>query len=123
MARLLSITRSTPLDTKLRKRDLTAPLKLGPLSLGVLTVGLVGFLTLFYIIETSMTSSEGFKIHTYEQQVNDLQDKNQQLEVEASKLRALDHLEEKLDKSTLQFVPVTQVSTVKLPHDTVTAKR
>src|SRR3990172_6830964 len=116
MARLLSITRNAPLDPSLRKREVTEPLKIGPLTLSVLTIGLVGFLTLFYIIETSMTASEGFKIHQYEQRINELNEKNQQLEVEASKLRALDHLEKKLDKSSVQFVPVTQVSTLKLPH-------
>lgn len=123
MARILSISRSAPLDNYARKRDIKTPAKFGPMTLSVLTIGLVGFLTLFYIIETSMTSSEGFKIHQFEQRINELQDKNQQLETEASKLRALDHLENKLDKSSQQFVPVTQVTSIKLPHDTVTAKR
>jgi hypothetical protein len=119
MARLLSITRSSSLQPTVRKRTFGVPLKIGPVSLSIMTIGMIGFLALFYIIETSITSSEGFKVHQLEERTQELRDENQKLEVEASKLRALDRLEESLKTSDTQFVPVTKVTTVRLPEDAV----
>ncbi|MFO0705007.1 MAG: hypothetical protein U0517_03550 [Candidatus Andersenbacteria bacterium] len=124
MARLLSITRSGATGSGLgaragRTRALRFPVKLGPVTLTIVTVGLVGILALFFIMSTSTTSAEGFDLHTKEQQADQLREQNEQLEVDLSKLRSIDRLENSLKDSQLNFVPVTKVSTIRLSDETL----
>ncbi len=119
MARILSITRTNSLDPGRRKKTLQNSFQIGPLSLSVMTICLIGFLALFYIIGTSMTSSKGFEAYQLEQQADELIEQNKALEIEASKLRAIDHLETSLNDSEEVFVPVTKVTTVRLPSKEV----
>jgi hypothetical protein len=119
MARLLSITRSETLDPTVRKRTIQMPFRIGPMTLSILTIILIGFLSLFFIISTTTTSAQGFQLHSLEQRALDLREQNQRLEVEASKLRALDKLEQTLKDNKTTFVPVSKVSTIRLPEEAV----
>jgi hypothetical protein len=121
MARLLSITRSGSTTTTNRKRGLHVPFKLGPVTLTVMTVGLVGLLALFFIMSTTATSAEGFDLHAKEQQADELKEQNEQLEVDLSKLRSIDRLENSLKESKLNFVPVTKVSTIRISDEALAA--
>lgn len=118
MARMLSITRSDN-GSLGRKRTLKTPFRLGPVTLSVMTIILVGFLALFFIISTTSTSAEGFELHQMEDRIVELRENNQKLEVELSKLRSLDHLEQSLNESHLNFIPVGQVTAIRLPEDAV----
>jgi len=89
------------------------------MTLSIMTIGLIGFLTLFYIIGTSLTSNKGFKVYQLEQKVDELKGKNENLEIEASKLRAIEKLESSLKKEDSQFVPVTKVSSIVIPNEEV----
>ncbi|MFH0831142.1 MAG: hypothetical protein V1895_03725 [Parcubacteria group bacterium] len=119
MARLLSIARAGSSGPTGRKRALVVPFKLGPVTLTILTVALVGLLALFFIISTTSTSAEGFELHSLEQRADELHEQNQQLEVDLSKLRSLDRLEQRLNTGNLNFVPVTKVTTLRLPDGSV----
>lgn len=119
MARLLSIARAGSAAPAGRKRALAMTMKLGPVTLTILTVALVGLLALFFIVSTTSTSAEGFELHSLEQRADELREQNQQLEVDLSKLRSLDRLEGQLKDSSLNFIPVSKVTTVRLPDDSV----
>lgn len=120
MARLLSITRSASLEPNVRKRTMSGSgFKIGPMTLSIVTIGLIGFMTLFYVVQASVGANESFQVHTLEQQSSDLKDQNRQLEVEASKLRSLDGLEKNLKSDQSSFVPARPVASITLPTDDV----
>jgi hypothetical protein len=116
---MLSITRSASLEPSIRKRTTTSGFRIGPMTLSVVTVGLIGFMTLFYVVQASVGASESFEIHQLEQQSADLKDDNRRLELEASKLRALDSLEANLKDQKSSFVPAHPVASVQLPPEDV----
>jgi len=121
MARLLSISRGSTGHTKPTRSNRTRAfgnsIKLGPVTLTIMTVGLVGILALFFIVSTTATSAEGFELHSLEQQAKELRDENQRLEVDLSKLRSLDRLEKSIDESKLNFVPVTKVTSIRISDE------
>lgn len=121
MARMLSITRSASLQPGIRKRSLGggSGFRVGPLTLSVVTVGLIGFMTLFYVVQASVGADESFQVHTLELRSVELQNQNRRLEVEASKLRALDSLERDLKDQRSSYVPARPVASVILPGDDV----
>ncbi len=126
MARLLSISRAgntveAGSGRASRQRSFKAPFKLGPVSLTILTVAFVGLLALFFIMSTTATSAEGFQLHSLEQHAQDLREQNEQLEVDLSKLRSIDHLEKSINDSHLNFVPVTHVSTIRITDEALAA--
>lgn len=118
MARMLSITRSGE-GSGARKRGIDQSMKFGPITLSIMTIALVGFLALFFIVSTTSTSAEGFELHQLEERADKLEDQNQTLEVELSKLQSLDHLEKSIEDSHINFVPVTKVTTIRLTDDSV----
>lgn len=123
MARMLSVTRekiSRP-GPGVRKKTLpgASKFKFGPLSLSVITICLIGFLALFYIIGTSLTSNKGFEVYKLEQKAEQLKHENKSLEIKASKLRSLEHLESSLNKGDDVFIPVRAVSAVKITPEEV----
>ncbi len=127
MARMLSITRDrTPAPSPgVRKKTLegNSKFKIGPLSLSVLTICLIGFLALFYIIGTSLTSNKGFEVYKLEQKADQLKHENKALKIKASELRSLDHLESSLDQKKDVFVPVKQVSAIQILPEEVAVIR
>ena len=116
---MLSITRSASLEPSVRKRTMTSGFRIGPMTLSVVTVALIGFMTLFYVVQASVGASESFQIHQLEQKSSDLKDDNRKLELEASKLRALDNLESDLKDQHSSFVPAHPIASVQLPSDDV----
>jgi hypothetical protein len=122
MARMLSITRSASLEPGIRKRNLSGGsngFRVGPMTLSVVTVGLIGFMTLFYVVQASVGANESFQVHTLEQRSEELKDDNRRLEVEASKLRALDSLERELKDERSSYQTARPVASVQLPADDV----
>lgn len=119
---MLSITRSASLQPGIRKRSMGGSgsgFRVGPLTLSVVTVGLIGFMTLFYVVQASVGADESFQVHTLEQRSEELRNQNRRLEVEASKLRALDSLERDLKDERSSYVPARPVASVVLPGDDV----
>jgi len=119
---MLSITRSANLQHGIRKRSLGgggSGFRIGPLTLSVVTVALIGFMTLFYVVQASVGADESFQVHTLELRSEELQNQNRRLEVEASKLRALDSLERDLKDQRSSYVPARPVASVILPGDDV----
>jgi len=116
---MLSISRSGEKGIASRKRNTSVAFKFGPMTLSIMTIAIIGFMALFYVVQASMSSEDAFQIHSLEAQGEELREKNRALETEASQLRALDSIEHKLQSSQRSFVPVSDVITLTLPDEAV----
>ncbi len=93
-----------------RQHTLSMPIKLGVTSVGFITVMVICFLALLYLIQANRTATFGFKIEEYDNAIAELKKEKADLELEAAKLRSTNQIKEKLEKLNMQEVDPTKVS-------------
>jgi len=93
MGRYLTITNSNVNRLGYKKRALDRSVRVGPIALKFIALGLGFILLLFYIIQSNESSLKGYKIQELEDQKQDLINETQKLNLEAARLKSLEALE------------------------------
>ena len=82
-------------------------LKLGPISLGFITVILFSLLSLFYLAQSNQITTKGYILRKLELEKAKVLSENERLQVEAARLQSLNKINEKAKE--LSMVPVGEL--------------
>lgn len=110
-ARYLAISKSQHNFNPRRRRTISAPIVTGPVTLSALLVVLVAVLSVVYIIQANAISTTGYDIRAQQQQIDELQRKQQALAVQVSDAQSLKVLEQ--HRSELNMVNFNDISYLK----------
>lgn len=89
----------------------TAALQLGPVSLSFVVIAVIGVLALLYLNGITRTSTFGYKVSELQKERTALQQKNQELQVEAARLSSIQRIQN--SPTVAKMVPEQQVSYAK----------
>lgn len=106
---------------KKRKRTISRKFQTGPVFLAIATIILICLISFLFLFQVFQSSTEGYKISDLEKKVEELKEKNKQLEIEAAKLRSLEHIESLKDQ--LNMVETRNIVYVKEAARTVVVNR
>jgi len=84
---------------------ITPRLKIGPATLGIVTIVIILLMSLLYLIQANATATKGYEIEKEQERINTLDSQSEKLELEMAKLRStkeLDGLPEKLNLKPLE---------------------
>ncbi len=96
-------------ENNIRKRIyLRRKLRLGPITLGFITLILICVLSLFYLTSTDGIATKGYELKGLEGEVKTLKDQNGQLRLEKARLESIKNLEK--GAKQLNMVKINQVS-------------
>lgn len=88
-------------DRKQKQRYGIAPkIRVGPATLGVITLVIVLLMSLLYLIQANSTATKGYEIEKQQEKIKKLESQAEKLELEMARLRStkeLDSLPEKLN--------------------------
>lgn len=87
---------------------------LGPVSMTLLLVVIVGILALLYLTQITKTTVYGYQVDALNSEREELLTRNQELQVEASRLQAVARIES--SPVTAGLTPETQASFVNTPN-------
>ena len=107
MGRYLTITNSSIEKEGVRKKTLPQKMKTGPVTLTIVTLILVCFLSLFYLAQLFDSSTKGYQMNELEKKTEELREVNRKLEVKAAELKSYKHIEEEAKK--LNMLPSASV--------------
>lgn len=82
-------------------------LKLGPVSLGFISLLLFCLISLFYLAQSNQITTKGYLIRELEVEKEKVMSENETLQVEAARLESLSKMSEKADK--LSMVPAKDI--------------
>ena len=82
-------------------------LKLGPISLGFITILLFSLISLFYLAQSNQITTKGYTLQSLEQEKSKVLSENERLEVEAARLESLNKISEK--SKDLSMVPTKEL--------------
>lgn len=106
MGRYLTLTNSKITKLGYKKRAISFPVKIGPVSLKFILVSLLLVLGLFFIGQSNESSLKGYKIRELEDKKNKLISENQKLDVEIARLKSLGVLQ---NTEELNLVPPQKI--------------
>lgn len=86
------ITNSNTWETGFRKRTIKKEIKIGPVSLKFVTIALIAVGALFYLAQSTQTSSQKFKIMQLTSTKNEAIAQGKDLEIEAARLKSLNEI-------------------------------
>ena len=72
-----------------RSHTIRPPVKLGVTSVGFITVLIICFLALLYLIQANRTATYGFRIEEYDNLISNLRKEKSELELEAAKASSM----------------------------------
>lgn len=110
MGRLLTITRSDSVEFGVRKQAYAPQVKVGKRSLGFITIALFLVLSLFYLAQANEIATKGYKIRELEEKKTEALEKQERLNIEATRLRSIKEIQNNASNS--QMVPATEVNYV-----------
>ena len=67
-------------------------LKLGPISVRFVTVAILIIAALFYLAQTTQSATKNYRLRELDEQKSKLQDENDRLEAEATRLKSLSEI-------------------------------
>jgi len=82
-------------------------IRLGPVSLGFITVILFSLLSLFYLAQSNQITTKGYILRELELEKAKILSENERLQVEAARLESLNKISEKAEE--LSMVPVGEL--------------
>ena len=115
MSRYLTITNSSSVRFGERKETFNAKPKMGRVTLSFVLVVLICVSGVFYIFEVNNLAMKGYEIRSLENQLKDLQKKNEAFRIQAAELKSMYKIEEKT--KDLNMVVPKDVSYLNLPGD------
>lgn len=86
------IPQSKTWEPGFRKRTIKKEIKIGPVSLKFITIALIAAGALFYLAESSQSSTQNYQIMQLNQQKHDLEAQSGDLAVEAARLKSLNEI-------------------------------
>lgn len=98
------ITQTNSWEPGFRKRTIRRQFTVGPVSLKFITIVLLSVAALFYLAQSSQSSTFKYKIMDLEDQKSNIQQDVKQLEVESARLKSLNEI--KNSATTLNLEPV-----------------
>jgi len=105
MGRYLTLTNSKITKLGYKKKTISVPLSIGPVSFKFILITLLSILGLFFIVQSNESSLKGYKIRELESKKNQLILENEKLGVEVARLKSLGVLEGK----ELNLVPPQKI--------------
>lgn len=94
-----------------RRRTIKTDIKVGPVSLKFVTLIIITLLTLFYFAYQSTGATKGYELKDLDQKEQQLEQENSRLKVEAARLQAIAEINKSAKDQGL--VPVDKVEYVK----------
>ena len=91
-------------DIGTRKRNLTRRISLGPNSVKFLVLFILAAFSLFYLSQSSQSSTRNYVVSDLEQQKKDTSAQLDRLEVEANRLKALSLIQDKANEKGMEQV-------------------
>lgn len=79
--------------------------KIGPATLGIITIVIVLFMSLLYLIQANSTATKGYEIEKQQERIKTLQSQSEKLELEMARLRSTKELEGIPDKLNMKAAP------------------
>jgi len=105
MARYLTLTNSKITTLGRKKKTISSPIFVGPVSFRFILVAILSILGLIYIKQSNEASLKGYQIGSLEEQKEQLILENEGLNVEAARLKSLSAI----DAEKLELVPPQKV--------------
>lgn len=89
-------------------------LRVGPATLGVITIVIVLLMSLLYLIQANSTATKGFEIEKEQEKIKTLESQAEKLELEMARLRSTKELETLPQKLNLKPLPEGEISSIQL---------
>ncbi|MEA3273573.1 MAG: hypothetical protein U9Q72_03215 [Patescibacteria group bacterium] len=109
MGKIIEITKQKKNIRGRRRRTISSPIKLGVTTLGFITIMVICFLSLLYLLQANRTATCGFQIEEYDNAISKLTKEKAELELEAAKLRSTNQIKEKLETLNMREVDPTKI--------------
>jgi len=90
--------------------------KVGPATLGVVTLVIILLMSLLYLIQANSTATKGFEIEKEQERINKLESQGEKLELEMAKLRSTKELETLPEKLNLKPLPEGELASFQLEN-------
>lgn len=107
MGRILTITNSSETSSGVKKRSIKKDLSIGSTAIKFISIAIFAILALVYLTQSTAGANRSLEVRDLTNQMNDLQLKKEQLEVEKARLNSLNQIDANIEKSPL--TPVTSV--------------
>ena len=75
------------------RHGITPKLKIGPATLGIVTIVIILMMSLLYLIQANSTATKGYEIEKQQNRINTLNSQSEKLELEMAKLRSTKELD------------------------------
>lgn len=75
-----------------RRNGWLPPLKIGPATLGVITIIIILLMSLLYLVQANSTATKGYEIEKEQERMKTLESQTDKLELEMAKLRSTKEL-------------------------------
>lgn len=98
------ITNSNDAQVGTRKRTISPKIGLGPNTLRVVAVVIFAAFALFYLSQSTQSTTRNYTISDLESQKNQIQSETERLEVEATRLKSLKEIEGNAGRLNLEPV-------------------
>lgn len=96
------LTKTNNLESGVRKRTIGREIKVGPLSLQFISVIILAALALLYLAQSTQSASKNYKVHELENKKIQLEQNNERLEVESTRLKSLNEVKNKAEEMKLE---------------------
>ena len=110
MSRVLTLSRYGYVGRKARYANYQI-FKIGPMALRVVAVVALTMLALFYLAQSQKGTARGYQIKDLEAQKANITEQNEELNIQASKLRSIQNIQKDLGK--LELVPSEEYTYLK----------
>lgn len=101
-------------------RGLLGKIRFGSLVFNILIIGLIFSAMIFYLAQTNMTATYGFKMRELEKKIADLKQENKDLELKAAELQSITQIEEVGKK--LNMVKIARIDYIKSGEASMAAR-
>jgi cell division protein FtsL len=85
-------------DFNRREKMILSNIKAGPVTLVIILLSLVCFLSLFFLAQVSQSSTKSYEIADLEKKVKELKEQNKVLELKAAELRSFENIKNEAEK-------------------------
>ena len=107
----LSITRSNNISIGKNRKGFSSRIKSGPITMVTVVIFLICVLSLFFLAQVFQSSTKGYEITELQNQIDDLEEQNKSLEIEAAELKSFENL--KNEASSLNMVSTDKIVYIK----------
>ena len=98
----MQITSSKTTKQGVRKRTVNRSVHVGPLSLRFITIIMFAAVALFYLAQSTQSATKSYTIYGLELKKDELAKENERLEIETTRLKSLQKIQEGVDRLGLE---------------------